>query len=72
MKIDYFHYKKICKYCDEILFQKVNDIIIANNSLNIIKEHPSQLKKFEKSSLAVFFYTFIKYSCLNLIKLLIN
>ena len=41
-------YSKLCKTCDEILLSdKANTAVIANSWLNIIKEHPDFLKKYD-------------------------
>jgi len=40
-------YKKVCKICDQILRKDINEATVANNFLNIVKEHPFNLKNYE-------------------------
>ena len=59
-------YKKVCKICDQILRKDINEATVANNFLNIVKEHPFNLKNYEGFKL--FSSTIILFKNLIIIK----
>ena len=70
MKMNYKRYNNICKICDNIIKQKSNSFMIANNSVNIVKENSLQIEPFEKTSFSQIFLKFLKYFLLNFYYLL--
>ena len=70
MKMNYKRYNNICKICDNIIKQKSNSFMIANNSVNIVKENSLQIEPFEKTSFSQIFLKFFKYFLLNFYYLL--
>ena len=68
--MNYKRYNNICKICDNIIKQKSNSFMIANNSVNIVKENSLQIEPFEKTSFSQIFLKFFKYFLLNFYYLL--
>ena len=65
------NFKNICKVCDHILRKKLNEITIANNSLNLIKGHPVYLELYNEKKLKRFLNLLLNL-CKNFVHLIFS